>query len=197
MRRPVAPRGSRRPSWARSGAVAVSRLRPLERCHSTRGCAHWPAPILTAISHGIRTRSPTTGLEVAHTVSTYGFGQHVDKGSCGCRHHLCARIVNAEGVFNRAEQMALSRAGWPAVGELTVRPQLGAAHPGADRTLETLAASRTVALSRAAAERIARHSRGDVRRAIGALNHLEAVSTWRHGPTRLPWIADFARRPAW
>ena len=63
--------------------------------------------------------------------------------------------------------------------------------------LATMTSRRAIKLSAAMSVRVARHCRGDVRRAIGALNQLEAQRRLSVPRSRLPWIAETAIAVSW
>lgn len=63
--------------------------------------------------------------------------------------------------------------------------------------LEAMTAKRRVKLSASMSLRVARHCRGDVRRAIGALNQLQAQKTLSIPRTRLPWIEEVGIPVSW
>jgi len=63
--------------------------------------------------------------------------------------------------------------------------------------LEAMTAKRRVKLSASMSLRVARHCRGDVRRAIGALNQLQTQKTLSVPRTRLPWIEEVGIPVSW
>lgn len=63
--------------------------------------------------------------------------------------------------------------------------------------LEAMTAERGVKLSASMSLRVARHCRGDVRRAIGALNQLHAQKALSVPCTRLPWIEEIGIPVSW
>jgi chromosomal replication initiation ATPase DnaA len=63
--------------------------------------------------------------------------------------------------------------------------------------LRALAARESVSISASTIARVARRARGDVRRAVGALNQLQAESTLSAGRVGLPWMAEYGAQAGW
>lgn len=63
--------------------------------------------------------------------------------------------------------------------------------------LRTLAARESVSISASMVARVARRMRGDVRRAVGALNQLQAESTLSAGRAGLPWMEECGVQTGW